>query len=232
MEAVEARSVDHPDARFCTVCETASERFQKGGTGKGRENARCPQCGSLERHRLLWLHLAERVWPSLTDRKIDILHIAPEPFFVERLKFRPDVNYISGDIEMSQSMAKMDLTDIQFWDAQFDLVICSHVLEHIPDDQRAMREMHRILRDAGTLIVMVPLAGERTDEDFSITTPQERLERFGQADHVRIYGRDIKDRLDASGFETVFWPSPEHVRPALLRFIAAPGRTVIECRKT
>lgn len=220
----------NPSARYCPVCETASEEFRRGGVGKGRLNAKCPNCGALERHRLLWMHLTHCVWPQLPDRKKDVLHVAPEKFFIKNLKPRPDVNYLSGDLMMSDSMAKLDLTDIQFWDEQFDLVICSHVLEHIADDRKAMREMRRILRPGGFLLVMVPMFGETTYEDFSITSPEERRKHFGQEDHVRKYGRDIVDRLSESGFEAGIWPGEGDIDAALIDFIASKNRLIIECR--
>lgn len=221
----------HCTSRYCPVCDSISKTFKKGGTGEGRSNAKCPSCGSLERHRLMWLHLADRVWPSLPDRKKDILHIAPERFLVEKLKSRADVNYISGDLIMADSMAKINLTQIQFWNDQFDLIICSHVLEHIDDDRKGMGEMLRILRPGGVLVVMVPLRGEETIEDPSIDTPEGRLARFGQDDHVRIYGRDIKERLEGVGFSVNFWPTLKDVDEKTAKFISAPGRIVIECRK-
>jgi len=227
---IEKKRRDYLNGYFCTVCEEFSEQFIRGGVGKGRPNAKCPNCGSLERHRLLWMHLANEVWPKISSRKKDLLHIAPEPFFIRKLKPRPDVNYISGDLMMSESMAKLDLTDIQFWDNQFDLVICSHVLEHIPDDRKAMKELHRILRPDGFLIVMVPIYGTKTYEDFTITDPQQRLIHFGQEDHVRKYGRDIVERLGECGFDVRTWPQENELSAQLLRFIASKKRVIIECR--
>jgi len=230
-KAVNALHKANPGALHCTVCSTVERSFRTGGVGKGRPNAMCPKCGSLERHRLLWLHLFDQIWHHLPDHKKDILHIAPEPFFIENLKYRPDVNYVSGDLMMSASMAKIDLTDIQFWDNQFDLIICSHVLEHIPDDISAMREMTRVLRPGGILLVMVPTHGEKTYEDFSITSPEERIKHFGQDDHVRKYGRDIKDRLESTGLSVRFWPEGNDLDPKIMKFINCGSRQVVECRK-
>lgn len=231
LDAVKALQAKHPDKLHCTVCGALEATFNAGGVGKPRPNAKCPKCGSLERHRLFWLHLMHQVWAKLPAGKKDVLHVAPEPFFVDNLKPRPDINYVSGDLMMSGSMAKLDLTSIQFWDEQFDLIICSHVLEHIPDDASAMREMYRILRPGGVMLAMVPINGEKTYEDFSITDPAERIKHFGQDDHVRMYGHDIRDRLAATGFSVRFWPEGDDISPQLRKFINCGGRFVIECGK-
>jgi SAM-dependent methyltransferase len=180
---------------------------------------------------MLVMYLANCVWPNLRPGKKDVLHLAPEKFLVEHLKPRPDVNYISGDLMTSESMSKIDLTELQFWDAQFDLIICSHVLEHIPDDLKAMTEMHRVLRPGGFLLVMVPMFGDTTYEDPSITDPNERKRLFGQSDHVRKYGRDIATRLQRAGFETRLWPGPADVNEGTLEMIGSKRRKLIQCRK-
>jgi SAM-dependent methyltransferase len=221
----------HPGKYFCPVCGSVNDQFKKGGVGKGRVNAKCPACGSLERHRMLAMYLANCVWPNLKAGKKDLLHIAPEKFLIELLKPRPDVNYVSGDLTMSEAMVRIDLTAMQFWDAQFDLIICSHVLEHIQDDLKAMAEMHRILKSGGYLLVMVPLYGDTTYEDPSITDPLERKHHFGQDDHVRKYGRDITERLERAGFRTCLWPNAGDVDPAVLEMTRSKGRVIVECRK-
>lgn len=213
------------------MCGVIKDQFKRGGVGRGRPNAKCPECGSLERHRLFMLYLANCVWPNLGPGKKDVLHIAPEKFLVDHLRPRPDVNYLSGDLMVSDSMARTDLTALQFWNAQFDLIICSHVLEHIPDDLKAMSEMHRVLKPGGYLLVMVPLHAGPTYEDASITDPAERLRHFGQRDHVRKYGRDITERLERSGFQARVWPPEGEIDMAVLRMIASTGREIIECRR-
>lgn len=217
---------------YCPVCGLLADKFRGGGTGeKKRKNAKCPRCGSLERHRLLWVHLVNSVWPGLPAGKKDFLHVAPERFFVDIMKGRPDLNYLSGDLMMSESMLKLDLTDIPYWDDQLDLILCSHILEHIPDDRAAMREMFRVLRPGGILLVMVPTYSAATYEDFSITSPEERKRHFGQEDHVRKYGWDIQDRLAGCGFQVSAWPVQGDLNKRIVDFIAAGKRVIFTCRK-
>lgn len=228
---VEALRKENPGKYFCPVCGTLAKEFAVGGIGKRRKNAKCPGCGSLERHRIFWLYLINEVWPHLTSDKKDILHIAPERFFVDRIRSLADVNYISGDLLMPEAMVRLDLTDMQFWDEKFDLILCSHILEHIPDDRKAMSEMFRVLRKGGFLLVMVPTFGTETYEDFSIVDPVERRKHFGQEDHVRKYGLDIVTRLGGAGFKTKIWPQAEEVSKEILEFTSSARRIIFECRK-
>jgi SAM-dependent methyltransferase len=164
---------------------------------EGRPHARCPRCDSLERHRHLWLFLARHT-PLVADRSLSVLHFAPERGIGPRLaRGRP--GYASADLEPG-AMLQLDVQDLDLPDESFDWVLCSHVLEHVPDDRAAMRELLRVLRPGGTAIVQVPTYSLRTDEDVTLT-PEENLARFGQRDHVRIYGADVFDRLRAAGFE-------------------------------
>lgn len=230
MEALLQRN---PEKRFCPICGILEKEFRGGGTGGiKRKNAKCPSCGSLERHRLSWLYITTELWPQLpTERKKDVLHVAPEQFFRDILHERPDMNYISGDLFMADSALRLDLTNICLWDQMIDVIICSHVLEHIPYDRTAMREMYRILRPGGFLLVMVPIYGESTYEDFSITSPTERVTHFGQEDHVRKYGRDISLRLGEAGFVVEEWPRSDNINAELKEFLALGPRILHVCRK-
>jgi SAM-dependent methyltransferase len=119
-------------------------------------------------------------------------------------KFRSlsNLDYLSIDLESPIAMRNMDVTKLELPDAQFDVIFCNHVFEHIPDDRVAMKELRRVLKPNGFAILQTPIddARDTTDEDPSITDPQERLRRFGQTDHVRTYGRDFFDRLRESGW--------------------------------
>lgn len=131
-------------------------------------------------------------WPPVSST----LHVAPEPQTARFLQER-STSYLSIDIRPGLAMRQEDLTSLTFPDASFSLVFCSHVLEHIPDDRAAIREMRRVLEPSGVLMVLVPLRGQVTDEEV-VDDPEERFRRYGLADHVRYYGLDVIDRLEAS----------------------------------
>ena len=128
-----------------------------------------------------------------------MLHIAPELCFEARFRQQIGPGYLTADL-MEPADVRMDITDIQYPNDSFDIIYCSHVLEHVPDDRKAMREFHRVLKSDGWAVFMVPITIDQTVEDPSITDPQERLRLFGQHDHVRRYGRDFVDRLKEAGF--------------------------------
>ena len=184
----------------CPCCGGRFRRFLRGGPER-RPDARCPRCGSLERHRLVWLWLRRAT--DLLSAPRRVLVVAPEPFLQDALRARPHLDYLSIDLESPLAMRRMDLTRLDLPDGSFDAVFCNHVLEHVPDDRAAMRELRRVLRPGGWAVLQTPidLGRESTDEDPTVTRPEERLRRFGQADHVRIYGRDFFDRLRAAGWD-------------------------------
>jgi SAM-dependent methyltransferase len=175
-----------------------------------RPGARCPRCGSLERHRLLWLFLSSR--PQLLAGARRLLHIAPEPTMAALFKSVPGVHYISADL-MADTNVRLDITALPFADGTLDAVVCNHVLEHVPDDRAAMRELRRVLSPRGWAILQSPLDRRRaaTFEDFSIQDPAERERVFGQHDHVRIYGRDYFDRLTRAGFHVEAVPFADEI---------------------
>lgn len=185
---------------YCPCCNGVFPAFIAGGPNL-RPNAYCPRCGSLERHRLLWLFLREKT--NFFSANLKVLHVAPEKIFQEAFKMLPNLDYVSADLASPLAMIKMDVTDIQFADNTFDVIICSHVLEHVPDDRKAMRELLRVLKPGGWAILQVPIDMNRSEtfEDPGITDPAERQRLFGQDDHVRWYGRDYPERLRESGFE-------------------------------
>jgi SAM-dependent methyltransferase len=163
----------------------------------------CPRCGSHERHRALWLYLAEHL--PVLGRRVSLLHWAPEPALARRLLELPEVEYTSADLDPAKAMRKLDITAIDAPDASWDVILCSHVLEHIPDDRRAMSELARVLKPGGRALVLVPVDRERqkTLEDPSITSPEARFEAYWSDDHVRLYGRDFPERLRSAGFSDV-----------------------------
>lgn len=186
-------------SHFCPLCRSHLSRFDPYGQ-PARLRALCPNCGSLERHRLVWRYFQSRT--DLFDGEPKrLLHVAPEPQIAALLARVPAMNYLSIDLAEGAAMARMDLTDLDLPDDSFDVIYCSHVLEHVPDDRRAMRELYRVLRPDGWAVLHVPILRETTFEDSSVTTPEDRERVFGQCDHVRIYGRDYVDRLREAGFD-------------------------------
>lgn len=183
---------------YCPCCGWYLRKFLPFGVVT-RPNARCPRCRSLERHRLLWLYLKERT--NLFSEPLRLLHFAPEAVFESAFTSLHNLDYITADLDSGRAMVKVDITDIIYEDNSFDAIICSHVLEHVGDDRKAMGELFRVLRPGGWAILMVPISGEITFEDPSITDPEERERFFGQWDHVRMYGADFADRLERAGFD-------------------------------
>jgi SAM-dependent methyltransferase len=164
----------------------------------------CPSCDASDRERLYALYL-DRVFSARDPgRRYRLLEFAPSFGLSRKLRRCAFVDYRSADLFRNNVDDRIDVTDMRAYaDASFDIVLCSHVLEHVPDDRRAMRELRRILRADGFAIVMVPLVHgvDETNEDPAIDTPALRWKYFGSDDHVRQYGkRDFADRLAAAGF--------------------------------
>jgi SAM-dependent methyltransferase len=184
--------------RYCPVCKIPSEKFEEVGIVP-REDAKCRWCGARERHRLVWLYL-NRMTDLFGGYHKDMLHIAPERMFENLLKHYLGSGYITADLHKSSAMVRMDIADIDDADKTFDVIYCSHVLEHVPDDRRAISEFHRVLKSDGWAILQVPITAYRTFEDPSIVNPTDRLRLFGNKDHVRKYGPDFIERLKEGGF--------------------------------
>ena len=166
-----------------------------------RDNVLSPGTLSLERHRLFWLYLQNET--SFFTENLKVLHFAPEQAFYKRFRKLKNLDYITTDLNSPIADVKADICDLPFTDDEFDFIICNHVLEHIPDDTKAMQELYRILKPGGTAILQVPYQAdlENTFEDNSITDSKERARIFGQYDHVRIYGMDYFEKLRSIGFE-------------------------------
>ncbi|MEZ5502551.1 MAG: methyltransferase domain-containing protein [Halioglobus sp.] len=166
----------------------------------------CPGCGAQARHRLMLFYLKEKT--DLFLQPYRLLHFAPEVSLERILRSSSNIEYMSADLDSRRAMEKVDINDIQYADESFDAILCSHVLEHIPRDLDAMRELYRVLVKGGWAILQVPIDmnREETYEDFSITSPAGRAKHFGRYDHCRIYGRDYKKRLEQAGFEVKIDP--------------------------
>lgn len=189
---------------ICPICQSRFRKFLPYGRINPRENALCPNCLSLERHRLIWMYLEDQT--DFFKSGKDVLHIAPEACYITRFeKFHGD-RYITADIESPLAKVKMDIHQIPFGENHFDVVLCNHVLEHVRDDIQAMREIKRVLKSGGFAILQIPFFNpvpEVTFEDASITDKREREKIFGQDDHVRKYGKDYPKRIEQSGLLAV-----------------------------
>jgi SAM-dependent methyltransferase len=175
-------------------------KFLPYGYENPRENVLSPSTLSLERHRLLWLYLKNET--DFFTKPIQLLHFAPEQAFYKRFKKLNHITYTTTDLNSPLADVKADICDLPFDDNSFDVILCNHVLEHIPDDTKAMQELFRVLKPGGWGIFQIPqdLKREQTFEDNTITDRKERARIFGQYDHVRIYGRDYFDKLRNIGF--------------------------------
>jgi SAM-dependent methyltransferase len=205
----------------CPVC---GGRFRRMRHGRGRRDVQCPRCGSYERVRALWLFLRDQT--DLAGGHRRVLHFAPEPSIAAAIEALPGIEYLSADIEPGVAMEVVDITAIPYPPRSFDAVICSHVLEHVPDDRRAMSEVYRVLRPGGRAYFMQPVDFERAEtyEDDSIVAPEERARAFNQHNHVRVYGRDVRDRLEGAGFEVAERRYTEELdRADRARYALQPG---------
>ncbi len=185
------------DRVACPCCDSQFRRF-RSFNGPDRV---CWVCGAMERHRVAWLYLDQN--PQLLRPGMRIVHVAPERVLRNRFRELPGVEYHAGDLTAEFGPERIDVTALPYETASIDAVICNHVLEHVPDDRKAMNEIRRVLKPDGWALLQVPGLEleelEQTDEDPTVTDPAERLVRFGQDDHVRRYGRDYADRLAAAG---------------------------------
>ena len=191
--------------------------FLPYGYGTQRDNVLSPSTLSLERHRLLWLFLQSDtdffepvvqgtkkfMLRKKPNTKLKVLHFAPEQAFYKRFRNQKSIEYTTTDLHSPLADVKADICNLPFEDASYDMILCNHVLEHIPDDKKAMRELFRILKPGGMGIFQIPLDMHRKTsfQDDNITDPEERAKIFGQYDHVRVYGMDYFDTLKDIGFE-------------------------------
>lgn len=176
------------------------KKFLPYGYEKQRDNVLSPSTLSLERHRLLWLYLQSETDFFTADLKV--LHFAPEQAFYKRFRKMKNLEYTTTDLESPLADVKADICNLPFKDNSYDVILCNHVLEHIPDDTKAMQEMYRVLKPGGWGVFQIPqdLSRENTFEDDTITDKKERTRIFGQYDHVRIYGKDYFGKLRKIGF--------------------------------
>jgi SAM-dependent methyltransferase len=219
--------------RFTDPIDGKSYRsFLPYGYEKQRPNVLAPGTLSLERHRLLWLYLKNETDFFISRKKL--LHFAPEQAFYKRFRKMENLDYTTTDLYSPLADVKADICNLPFEDNSYDIIFCNHVLEHIPDDTRAMAELYRVMKPGGWGIFQIPqdLSRETTFEDDSITDKKERAAVFGQYDHVRVYGRDYFDKLRAAGFEVdEIHYAKKLDQDAVTRYGLAPDEILPICRK-
>ena len=207
-------------------------KFLSYGYNKLRKNALSPSTLSLERHRLLWLYLINET--VLFEKKIKLLHFAPEQAFYKKFKKLKNVQYDSIDINSPLAKIKADICDLPIKDNTYDFILCNHVLEHVLDDNKAMSELYRVLKKGGTGIFQVPIDMNRkkTFQDDSITDKLERNKIFGQYDHVRVYGKDYFNKLKNTGFKVKQIDySKEFSDEEILKYSIIKGEIIPVCTK-
>ena len=236
--------------------------FLPYGYGNQRNNVLSPSTLSLERHRLLWLYLqnetdffnSELVSESkqinsestisnnkrtiLRDTEsssvLKVLHFAPEQEFYKRFKKQTNIDYTTTDLLSPLADVKADICNLPFQDNHYDVILCNHVLEHIPNDTKAMQELYRVLKPGGMAILQIPqdLSRATTFSDDSIIDQKERAKIFGQYDHVRVYGRDYFDKLRSIGFNVDEEDYTSKIAPELVtKYCLAKGEIIPVCFK-
>jgi predicted SAM-dependent methyltransferase len=242
---LQVRRVQYKGIKFhCPVCKSNIKLWKPLGydlavitekqiVGGGRRLAVCPVCDSSDRIRLLHLFLKKRT--NIYTENIKLLHIAPEPPLEYLFKQQKNIDYLTADMNPKMVMEQMDITNIQFPENSFDAIICNHVLEHIPDDHKAMSELYRVLNPGGWAIFQVPFSKilDKTFEDSTVSTPEDRERIFGQTDHIRIYGKDYADRLKKAGFavEEYKWTKDANLNNPNNRMGLNEDEVVFYCQK-
>jgi SAM-dependent methyltransferase len=186
------------EQRYCPVCDSQLSSFRSAGEPP-RADAECPVCDAMERHRMIALLLNELSAQRDGRKWRQVLHVAPH-LELGRFVARRSERYVAGSLAPRRRESRIDVTALPFADGSFDLIVCSHVLEHVPDDDAALGELHRVLAADGQLLLLVPIVGESTFEDPTVVSEAERLRVFGQADHVRVCGDDYHERIERAGF--------------------------------
>lgn len=242
--------------RFTDPIDGKSFRmFLPYGYGNQRNNVLSPSTLSLERHRLLWIYLQNetdffqseldsdssvkqpksiKLRDTETSSALKVLHFAPEQEFYKRFKKQTNINYTTTDLLSPLADIKADICNLPFKDNEYDLILCNHVLEHIPDDTKAMQELYRVLKPGGMGIFQIPqdLSRATTFSDDSIVDQKERAKIFGQYDHVRVYGRDYFDKLRSIGFKVIEEDYTSKLTPELVeRYCLAKGEIIPVCFK-
>ena len=220
------------DKYECPIEGKTYRKFLPYGRMKSRPNALCPGSLSLERHRLQWLFMKNET--NFFTENLRLLHIAPEMCFMRVFKKLDNINYVTADLDSPLADVKADVMDLPFDGTSFDVVFCNHVMEHVDDDIKAMKEIYRVLKPGGWAFMQVPLDPEleHTLEDPGVTDPAERERLYDQSDHMRKYGRDYGDRLRKAGFSVTEADYTTDLGPEKVeRYALMPGEILYFCEK-
>ena len=173
----------------------------------------CPHCWCHDRERHLFIYFDKLdLWKKFAGGKV--LHLAPESHLRKKLEQMQLTTYVMGDLyPTDKAITKVDVTNLEFDDSAFDVVICNHILEHVPDDHKALSEINRVLRHGGLAILQTPFSSllEKTFEDNGIVTDRCRLVAYGQEDHIRLYGKDLFAKIANCGFDVQIIPHPQEL---------------------
>lgn len=234
----------HGSAIVCPVCGNSFGKLKSYGWESGlydnkrivgagrRENVMCPVCSASERMRQEYLYLRDVL--HVFDRPCRLLHFAPEDSLYSKFSRAKNITYDTCDIRKGYAMHVVDITAISFADATFDYVICNHVLEHVQDEHKALSELKRVLKPGGKALLTVPICidNETTFEDASIQSTEDRIKHYGHAEHVRLYGRDFRARLESASFATdIFVPQTDLSAADVKRYALIPDETVFIAAK-
>ena len=206
----------------CNVCHRSSRSWLRG-----KSMGRCPSCRCATRTRVLWWYVSQA--NRLVDKRT--LHFAPEAPLERNLRSERLSRYVTADYRNPKADIQLDIQALPFGDGEFDLILCSHVLEHIHDDRLAMKELRRVCSASGSVLIMVPQSSApSTVEDLSSLTPEVRRARFGEIDHLREYGQDLCEILTSAGFSVVSFSPAEHIPSATrARYGLAADQTIFVC---
>ena len=219
------QTANKPARVYCPLCENIAPSFMPGGNKFKRHNSHCIKCGCKERQRHLWL-LLQYHYPQLfsaqdnviewnlgTDNMLrpartpsfQVIHFGADKSMARILFARYNINYICADAinDKRRSYSRtISLTSTEFDDDSQDIILLDHALQMVQNDTEALAEMYRILKPRGTLYIQIPVYNdlEKTFEDPSISTDEERHKHFNQSDHVRKYGTDVLERIQHAGF--------------------------------
>lgn len=210
----------------CPICNHHFSKFLPYGNN-GDENRLCPNCLSLERHRLMWLYLKDH--SDFFTKNYKLLHFAPEQPFLKIFKKMSNLDYTTADLVSPIADLHIDIMQIPLEDNTYDIVFCNHVLEHVENDITAMKEIYRVLKPEGWAIIQVPInyTYEKTHEDLSITDSKERERVFGQYDHVRWHGLDYPNRLEEAGFKVESFDIKKYLSPELVERYRLDKREIL-----